>query len=172
MHYDHNALRLNVGFIVGQSIGYLREIPIEFPELHLPPDLHLKELSGGVFITRTPQGLLVQVQLHATTPAECGRCLTVFEQPLQIDFTDLYAFTKKSVSESGLILPESGVIDLAPLVREYMLLEIPINPLCSPDCKGLCPICGERLDERLHVHTEESTDVHLPNLSELLDLMK
>jgi uncharacterized protein len=168
MHYDRNALRLNVGFIVGQSIGYLREIPIEFAELHLPPDLDLKELSGGVFITRTPQGLLVQVQLYATTPAECGRCLMVFEQPLQVDFTDLYAFTKKSVSESGLILPESGVIDLAPLVREYMLLDIPINPLCSPDCKGLCPVCGEQLDEQEHIHEDEPIDPRFDQLKELL----
>ena len=169
MYYDRHALWLNVGFFVSQSIGYLREIPIEFPELHLAPDLDLKNLSGVVLITRTPQGLLVQVRLHATTPAECGRCLAVFEQPLEADFTDLYAFSKKSVTESGLILPETGVIDLAPVVREYMLLEIPINPLCSPDCKGLCPVCGERLDDRPHAHEDEPADPRIEQLKELLD---
>ena len=54
--------------------------------------------------------------------------------------------------ESGLILPEDGHIDLEPLIREYLTLEIPIQPLCKPDCKGLCVECGENLNERLCEH--------------------
>ncbi|NCP16799.1 DUF177 domain-containing protein, partial [bacterium] len=53
---------------------------------------------------------------------------------------------ERSVTDSGLILPEDGYIDLEPLMREYALLEVPISPVCKPDCKGLCPVCGEDLN--------------------------
>jgi uncharacterized protein len=81
----------------------------------------------------------------------------------------MYAFDKRSVSESGLILPEDMHIDLAPLVREYMLLNIPINALCKEDCKGLCPICGENLNRNPHQHDEEEIDPRLSKLKSLLD---
>jgi uncharacterized protein len=169
MNSSRNPLRLNVGFFVNQSVGYSREFPFEFPELRLESDLDLKNLTGVARITRTPQGLLVQVKMHATQQAECARCLTEIEQPLDISFTELYAFSPRTVTESGLILPEDGHIDLAPLVREYMLLEVPISPLCTLDCRGLCPVCGESLNENSHHHDEESIDPRLAALKKLLD---
>jgi uncharacterized protein len=169
MNPTRNPLRLNVGFFVNQSVGYSREFPFEFPELRLEPDLDLKNLAGTARITRTPQGLLVQLKMHATLQSECARCLTEIEQPLEISFTELYAFSPRTVTESGLILPEDGHIDLAPLVREYMLLEIPISPICRPDCLGLCPVCGESLNENTHHHEEEFIDPRLEGLKKLLD---
>jgi uncharacterized protein len=147
VHPSENIFRLNVGFILGQSVGYSRDFLFESPEVHLDPEFLLQDLHGVARITRTAQGLLVQVDLHAVTPSECARCLSAMSQPLNTDFTELYAFNRESVTESGLLLPESGYINLTPLVREYMLLAVPISPVCSPDCKGLCPICGENLNE-------------------------
>ena len=153
-----DLLRLNVGFIAHQTVGYSREFPFEVDSLHLPPDLVVNNLQGFGRVSRTSQGLLVQVQMHAYTPAECVRCLTEFSQFLEIDFTDLYAFTPNSVTETGLILPETGKIDLEPTVREEMLLAAPISPVCEPDCKGLCPVCGENLNEVTdHNHPEIPT---------------
>lgn len=84
---------------------------------------------------------------------ECVRCLEEFHLPLHAQFSELYAFNSpkngdlsRLISESGLIVPDDGNIDLAPLVREYMLLEIPIRSLCRTDCKGLCIICGADLN--------------------------
>jgi uncharacterized protein len=168
MSRPRNALRLNVGFLVNASIGYSREFPFEFPALHLEPDLDLNDLTGSAHVTRTPQGLLVQVKMSASLVGECARCLTELVQPLKIDFAELYAFSERSVSESGLILPEDGHIDLAPIVREYMLLEIPISSLCSPDCKGLCTYCGEPIKDQPHQHEEEEIDPRLAKLNKLL----
>ncbi len=152
-----NPLLLNVGFIIHETIGYSRDFPFDFDTISIPPDTILSNLSGLVRITRTAQGLLVQVKMQAYQPAECVRCLTEFSQLLQIDVTDLYAFTQNSVTESGLIMPENGKLDLAPIVRDEMLLAIPISPICRPDCKGLCPICGENLNEVTDKH-EHITD--------------
>jgi uncharacterized protein len=169
VNHTRYALRLNVGFIVNQSVGFSREFVFDFPEINLEPDLVLNNLSGTARFTRTQQGLLAQVKMRADLPAACVRCLTDFDQSLEINFTELYAFSTRSTSESGLILPDDGYIDLAPLVREYMLLEVPINPLCTPDCRGLCPICGESFTENHHAHDEESLDPRLARLKELLE---
>jgi len=164
-----NPFLLNVGFIIHETIGYSREFPFDFETISIPPDIQLSNLSGLVRITRTAQGLLVQVKMQAYLPAECVRCLTEFVQGLNADFTELYAFNRKSITDSGLLLPEDGHIDLAPLVREYMLLDVPIKPLCTPDCKGLCPICGENLNETQCGHVPESVDPRLEVLKSLLD---
>jgi uncharacterized protein len=143
---SNSLLRLNVGFIVHQTIGFSRDFNFDIPEVSIEPDLHLTNLVGVVRVTRTPQGLLVQVKMQAIVQAECVRCLEIFPQPLEVDFSELYAFNKRSITESGLILPENGYIDLAPLLREYMFLEVPISPFCRTDCKGLCPECGTNLN--------------------------
>jgi uncharacterized protein len=169
VHPSQNIFRLNVGFFLGQSVGYSREFLFESPEVRLDPELLLTGLSGTARITRTAQGLLVQVQLRAATPTECVRCLTDISQPLTTDFTELYAFTRGSMTDSGLLLPESGYIDLTSLAREYMLLAQPISPLCRPDCKGLCPICGENLNEVTCPHQSASPEADLSAAGTLPD---
>ena len=169
---SRSPLRLNVGFLINQSVGSSRDIPVEVPNIQFDPDLALTDLEGAARITRTAQGLLVQAKMHATQQTECVRCLKEFEQELHSDFTELYAFTTKSITDSGLLLPEDGHIDLSPLVREYMLLDVPIKPLCAPDCKGLCPVCGENLNEIQCGHIPESFDPRLAVLKSLLDEKK
>jgi uncharacterized protein len=165
----NNPLRLNVGFLINQSVGTSREFLFELPDLNLEPDVQLKNLAGTAKITRTPQGLLTQVRAHAFTQVECVRCLTIFDQELETEFTELYAFTIRTTTDSELILPEDGFIDLTPLIREYLLLEIPMNPRCRPDCYGVCSICGEIHDSQVHDLEQETTDPRLAVLKNLLE---
>jgi uncharacterized protein len=158
MLYGSDLFRLNVGFIVHQTVGYSRDFPFEAPAVRLQPDLELSDLSGFVRVTRTAQGLLTQIKLQAKTQVECVRCLNEFSQLLDVDFTDLYAFTPDSVTQSGLLLPETGKIELGPVIREEMLLAIPISPICRSGCKGLCPVCGENLNEVNCNHIDEANN--------------
>lgn len=152
MNTPRFPLRINVGFLLHQPIGTSRDIPFDFPSLRLPPDLELGDFKGGVHISRTPQGLMLMGTFRGAMQMECVRCLAQFEQPLSTQVSELYAFNHHSVTESGLIIPEDGNIDLAGLVRECLLLEIPIRPLCQPDCKGLCVICGADLNTEVCEH--------------------
>lgn len=167
MTAQKHPLRLNVGFIVAEQNGYSREFPIEFPEVRLQ-DLELRDLNGSVTVTRSKQGLLVEVELTAKTTTECMRCLEPFELELSPEFTELYAFSKSPDNDSVLKYPETGIIDLGPLVREYMLLEFPIKPLCEPDCLGLCPVCGENQNDHVCAHEEEAVDPRFDVLRSLL----
>ena len=74
------------------------------------------------------------------------RCLEPYDQPLEIEFSEVYAYKSHSFTESNLFVPEDGNIDLSPVIREYLMLEYPIKPLCKADCQGLCIICGENLN--------------------------
>jgi uncharacterized protein len=161
--------RLNVGFIVHEEVGYKHEFPFEFEQIQIADDLILRNFEGIVSIGRTPQGLIVQGDFSAETTLECVRCLGDFYYELDWDFTELYAFNKKSVSESDLLLPEDQHIDLGPLIREYALLTIPINPICKPDCKGLCPVCGENLNEVDCGHKNITAESPFSGLKDLLD---
>jgi uncharacterized protein len=147
-----HPLRINVGFLIKQNIGYSRDIHFEYPDILLKPDFELHDFSGTARVSRTPQGILVHGEFQGTTQSECVRCLTAFNQPIRAAFDELFAFDQRSVTDSGLLLPEDGNIDLEPLVREYMLIEMPFSPICKADCKGLCSVCGQNLNEELCEH--------------------
>lgn len=150
---------MNVGFLINQPVGASRDVHFDFPELLLKPDFAVRAARGVARLGKTPQGILVQADFTATTTAECVRCLAPFDQPLHTEFKELFAFSSRSVSESELILPEDGNIDLEPLLREYLLVEVPISPLCREDCKGLCPVCGEDLNQRACQHSRQQARV-------------
>lgn len=148
MTTSRHPFRINVGFVIHEEVGYSANFPFEFDKINIGEDLTLRDFSGNANVSRTPQGLLVEGDFAAMTSAECARCLKTFDQQLHWNMTELYAFNEKSVTDSGLIVPEDAKIDLEPLIRDYALLEIPISPLCKPDCKGLCPVCGQDLNIR------------------------
>jgi len=167
MPNPRKPFRINVGFIIHEETGYRHEIPFELDKVKLD-DLELQNLTGAVMIGRTPQGLIVQGKFSADTKLECVRCLREFNFSLNWDITDLYAFNKKSVSESELLVPDDAHIDLAPLIREYALLEIPIKPLHDPECKGLCIECGQDLNIRDCGHRQDLDDSPFAKLKDLL----
>jgi uncharacterized protein len=139
-------LRLNVGFLINATIGTGRDFNFDYEAMRLGDDLTVRDFVGTARFSRTPQGFLLQGEFKAETELDCVRCLEKCTQPLKWSVTDLYAFDRRNMTESGLLVPEDGQIDLEPLLREYALLEFPISPVCKPDCKGLCPVCGENLN--------------------------
>ena len=146
MKQPRHALRINVGFLLNAPLGYSRDIHFEFPHINLENELEITQFSGFARVSRTPQGVLVQSEFKGFGRAECARCLNEYDQSLATEFSDLYAFDGRSTTESDLILHDDANIDLEPLIREYLLIEMPINGVCKPECKGLCPVCGEDLN--------------------------
>ncbi len=108
MANPRRPLRLNVGFLINQPIGSSRDFNFDYSKMRLGDDLTLREFTGTARLSRTPQGLLLQADFAGDTDLECVRCLSTFEQALTWSLTELYAFDKRSVTDSGLILPENG----------------------------------------------------------------
>lgn len=158
MTNPRKPFRINVGFIVHEEVGYSHNFPLEYDKAVLGEDLTLENFNGLLIIDRTPQGLLTQGDFSGNTTLECVRCLKEFDFSLHSNFTELYAFKQKSLSESGLLMPDDGHIDFTPILREYALLEVPIKALCKPDCKGLCFECGQDLNEKDCGHRQHEDD--------------
>jgi uncharacterized protein len=115
-------------------------------------DFSVSNFKGLARVTRTPQGMLVQMNVEAAVLSECVRCLMEYVQSLQASFNEMYAFKPTAVTESNLVLPDDSNINLAPLVRECLITELPIKSLCKEDCKGLCTVCGEDLNVSMCEH--------------------
>ena len=130
-------------------------------------DLDILNFRGGVRLTHTPQGVYTQGRFKGEHPAECVRCLSEFTQTLSVDIKQLYDFPPDPSSEFS--VAETGLLDLAPLMRELMLLSTPMRALCRPNCKGLCPNCGQNWnDGRCECEQDEIN----PQFVVLKDLLK
>jgi uncharacterized protein len=168
MSNSRNPFRLNVGFIIHEDVGTSHEFSFDLPQVKVGEDLELRQLAGTLSIGRTAQGLLLTGEFSGTTELNCVRCLRPFDHALSWNLTELFALNEKTVSESGLIIPEDAQIDLRPILRDYALLEVPIKPLCRQDCRGLCPACGEDLNVRACGHRPAPGDSPFAALEDLL----
>jgi uncharacterized protein len=96
-------------------------------------DLKLEGLHEGILVTG-------EVKTEAT--GECVRCLDPVTIPLQVEFQELFAY---SLDEAFDFAVRDDHVDLEPVVRDAVVLALPFQPVCRPDCAGLDPETGERL---------------------------
>jgi uncharacterized protein len=97
-----------------------------------PVDLDLE-------LERIAEGIVVRGELATTWTAPCSRCLEPVTGDVAVHVDELFETVPL---EGETYLLEEDVIDLEPMVRDALLLELPLVPLCRADCLGLCPKCG------------------------------
>jgi uncharacterized protein len=108
------------------------------------------------------EGVLVTGSVSAELEGECVRCLETIREDLTVDFQELFVYEESDAdtdpgSEEGAVAGrlQGDLIDLEPLLRNTVVLELPLKPLCREDCPGLCIECGARLaDDPDHQHDE------------------
>jgi uncharacterized protein len=102
------------------------------------------------------EGVLVSGTVTATAAGQCVRCLDDLERRIEVDVQQLYAYpdqvpTDAEDDETGEL--EGDLIDFEPVLRDAVVLALPFQPVCRPDCPGLCVECGARLaDDPEHRH--------------------
>lgn len=137
-----------------KAIGSIHEAQIDLDHIVID-DLTLRSLQSIVRMSRTREGLLLQVKAEAEVLTTCVRCLIDIYLPVEAVFEDLYQFPTRYREETDLILPNDGYLDLRPVYREYLILSMPIKRLCAGDCLGLCVECGANLNETTCKHHPE-----------------
>lgn len=154
---DVHIYRINVGFLINAAVGTARDFSIEAPEIELDDEGGLaRDLKCTVHVSKVQQGILAEGICTAKTDLECTHCLEPFERELNGHFEELFCFKNmRENDDAEQYLPETGYMDLKEIIREYLVLEIPYAPICKPDCKGLCPICGANLNTANCHHDEE-----------------
>ncbi len=167
-HYvNRRVLRINVGFLLAEGVGYQRELELDYPRIQIADDLELDNLSGKVRLSRNSRGILVQATLETTVVMECSRCLTPTFVPVPLEVEEL--FTYPPTDDAAYFVEETGFLDLAPLLREEAIIAMPMGILCRPDCLGLCPECGHNLNEGPCDCEQDNIDPRFAILRDRLD---
>lgn len=133
----------------------------------LTVDLRLEAVMDGVLVSGTVSGTLV---------GECVRCLTPLERDLSVHLAELYLYPggREAARADGdenaedLYELEGELLDLEPALRDAVVLALPFQPVCRPDCPGLCAQCGIRLDDAEPGHHHEVRDPRWAALENLL----
>ncbi|MDQ1662725.1 MAG: hypothetical protein QOJ68_2705 [Blastococcus sp.] len=114
------------------------------------------------------EGVLVSGELDVPIEGSCARCLEPFGDTLSLDVQELYAYegstTVETSEEDEVRRVEGDYLDLEPLVRDTVVLSLPLAPVCTPDCAGLCVDCGQRLDDLPADHAHEVVDARWAGL--------
>ena len=130
--------------------------------------------------TKDAQKVRLTGRVRTTLEAGCSRCLEPFVIPVDASFDLLFlpdtAGAEKGDADRSLQDDDVGVsfykddtIDLGAVMREQFFLALPMKPLCTDDCQGLCPVCGVNRNRETCDCRSEWTDPRLEPLKRLLD---
>jgi len=128
------------------------------------------ELALDVRLESVVEGVLVSGAVRAPVTGECARCLEPVESSLTAELLELFAYDPADDPEDETPLVEGELIDLEPVLRDAVVLALPLQPVCRADCPGLCPECGERLADTPG-HTHETVDPRWAALTDLRQLV-
>ncbi len=133
---------------------------------------------GEIVVTRLAQTALVVGQAATTTALVCGRCLEPYRQGLQVTFNEEFTLDAEyEPPQSGELdsrtfvvpLGPSSVLDIGDVIRQHLLLAVPMVPLCTPTCRGICPQCGVNWNRQSCACRDETID---PRLAPLLQFQE
>ncbi|MEU0810149.1 DUF177 domain-containing protein [Streptomyces sp. NPDC005970] len=133
-------------------------------------DLRLESVMDGVLVTGTARAPLT---------GECVRCLEPLERELEADFQEMYSYpdaddrsrpadTGDDAEEEDTLFLEGDLFDLEPVLRDAVVLALPLQPVCREDCPGLCAECGARLEEDPD-HHHDAVDIRWAALQGLAE---
>lgn len=145
------ALRINAVELLRQP-GAVRRIDVVLGDAALA-ELQLSDprIGGDVTVAveavSSVDGVAVRGDVSVPWTGECRRCLTPMAGVAVAPFDELFQPAERAAAAEATPF-EGDQIDLAPIVREYILLELPDGPLCGPDCPGVFPEFGQDADTR------------------------
>lgn len=162
---------------LGRRPGSMREVRLSVPA---PGGFELADLIGvpvgadldlDLRLESVMDGVLVSGVVTAPVSGECGRCLADVSDTLRVRVQELFVYPEAATEhdeEDEVAQLDGDFLDLAPTLRDAVVLALPLNPLCNQDCQGLCATCGERLDDLPPDHSHATTDARWGALAGLL----
>lgn len=130
--------------------------------------------AGGVIavdadLESIVEGIYVGGSVQARLTGECSRCLDPVEQVVDARIDEVFAYPGKGgADDEDAPILTGDTIDLGPLVHDALAVAAEDRPLCRPDCPGLCPQCGMRMEEDPD-HAHEVRDPRWAALEGLFD---
>lgn len=114
-------------------------------------------VEGKVTLTRIERGVLAQGEARVTIVAQCRRCLEAVAAEVAFTFEEEYVPSVDVLTgatlpltdddSAELVINDHHILDLREVLRQYIVMEGLTSAICKADCKGLCPQCGQNLNE-------------------------
>ncbi|GAA3124051.1 DUF177 domain-containing protein [Planomonospora alba] len=172
LHLDPRAPWVVSTHELGRQPGTMRQLRLTLPapaeigvdmigvpkDADVELDLRLEAVMEGVLVTGTARSPL---------RGECARCLEPITSVSEVSFQELYFYSAEDAAEDDLLL-DGDLLDLEPVFRDAVVLTLPLSPLCSEDCAGLCAECGIRLADAEPGHGHEVIDARWAKLQGLV----
>lgn len=146
----------NIAQLLKTATGTIRRVEVEELDADLAADLRIVSPTvGSLRLMRTSAGILVTGTLTHEIEATCSRCLETFVRTQVIELNEEFVPVVDVTTGVGLPAPDDAdafrltpehQLDVAEAIRQYAILESPLQPLCSEECKGLCSSCGANLN--------------------------
>lgn len=146
---------INVATLLQEPIGETRRYDASGEVASVSADGYRRDLLGRVVLMRVDRGVMVTAELVVSADLECSRCLTRFSQPVTIAFDEEFVPERDMITGEAtpdldaddFRIDETHHLDLSEAVRQYEQSALPLGPLCSTECAGLCPTCGQNRNE-------------------------
>jgi uncharacterized protein len=146
---------VNVAQLLHAPVGTTRSYPLDEHEPELAQELNLTSpIVGTLKLTRTNYGILAEAHYTVEIEQECGRCLDPARSTIVSDLSEELLPTtsivtglpvNQNVDPDSPRINANHEVDLTDLIRQDIVVQSPLQPLCRPDCPGLCPNCGLEL---------------------------
>ena len=166
----------NLAQLLVEPTGTTRDYEVD--DSFVGPENGMDRVQGWVRVIRTHQGFLVRAELETQVNLTCSRCLSQFELDATLkmeeeSFPTVDSVTGKTTEpsedvEGDIYLDDQHVLDMKDVIRQYVLTEVPIKPLCCEECSGLCPECGANLNKEKCKCNTAPVDPRWRSLAELL----
>lgn len=147
----------NVAQLLREPTGAERTYRIDADVPAVTDEAAPSHAAGAVRLVRTHRGLIAYASLDAVARDLCSRCLGPTESPVHVEVAAEFLPTADVSTGAPLVVPEEDGIftiddhhhlDLTEAVRQELVVSLPMQPLCRPDCAGLCPECGTDRNRR------------------------
>ncbi|MFQ5861056.1 MAG: DUF177 domain-containing protein [Dehalococcoidia bacterium] len=170
-------MRYHVAELLKESIGSTRVDTVD--DEYTTEEGDREQAKGRLHLMRTDKGILASASVETWSRSMCRRCLKPLHLPVTLSIEEEYLATMDIKTGASLPLPpeaiEEGtfaidkhhVLDLQEAVRQHLIVNRPVNPLCQEDCQGLCATCGADLNVE-SCHCQRQVDPRLMPLAKLL----
>lgn len=153
--------RIDLAEII-RTVGKQQVYEIDEPPFTDEDVEYVAPIRGKVTVTNSGRLLLARGSVDTVVAQECARCLASIRQPVHAAIEEQYSLSEVENAVYHDVAPaivqdeenevppglfDGNVMNLNVLVRQAVILNVPLQPLCREECAGLCPTCGKNLNE-------------------------
>jgi uncharacterized protein len=175
---------INVSTLLTEPVGHARRYRVEREPLAFASNDDgngaAQVMSGDLRLIRSERGVIVMASLDVESVSHtCSRCLEPFELPVHVEFDEEYVLDRDPETGERIesepdefLIDARRHLDLSEAVRQYEESALPLQPLCREECLGLCPECGQNLNEGACGHGAARVDHRWSGLANLAERLR